>query len=126
MKEHNLITGNIVNAAFLIHQQIGPGLLESVYETVLFHELKTRGFHVERQKPISISFNGMNFDEGFRADLVVEKKVIVELKSIEKIIPAHKKQLLTYIKLTGMRVGLLINFSEYLIKDGVTRIVNGL
>jgi len=126
MKEHNLITGNIVNAAFLIHKQLGPGLLEKVYETVLFHELKTRGLHVERQKPISISFNGMNFDEGFRADLVVEKKVIIELKSIEKVIPAHKKQLLTYIKLTGMRVGLLINFGEYLIKDGVTRIVNGL
>ena len=126
MKEHNLITGNIVNAAFQIHKQLGPGLLESVYEAVLFHELKTRGFHVERQKPISISFNGMNFDEGFRADLVVEKKVIVELKSIEKVIPTHKKQLLTYIKLSGMRVGLLINFSEYLIKNGVTRIVNGL
>jgi GxxExxY protein len=126
MKEHNLITGNIVNAAFQIHKQLGPGLLESVYEAVLFHELKTRGFHVERQKPISISFNGMNFDEGFRADLVVEKKVIVELKSIEKVIPTHKKQLLTYIKLSGLRVGLLINFSEYLIKNGVTRIVNGL
>jgi GxxExxY protein len=126
MKEHNLITGNIVNAAFQIHKQLGPGLLESVYEAVLFHELKTRGFHVERQKPISISFNEMNFDEGFLADLEVEKKVIVELKSIEKVIPTHKKQLLTYIKLSGLRVGLLINFSEYLIKNGVTRIVNGL
>ncbi len=126
MVEHNLLTGNIVNAAFLIHKQLGPGLLETVYETVLFNELKNRGLHVERQKPIPVSFKGQDFDEGFRADLVVEEKVIVELKSVEHIIPVHKKQLLTYLRLTGMRVGLLINFGEYLLKDGVSRIVNGL
>jgi len=126
MKEHNLITGNIVNAAYLIHKELGPGLLETVYETVLFHELVDRGLHVERQKPMSITFNGIKFDEGFRADLVVEEKVIVELKSVEKVVRAHKKQLLTYIRLTGMRIGLLINFGEYLLKDGVSRIVNGL
>ena len=126
MIEHNILTGHIVNAAFMIHKELGPGLLESVYEAVLFRELDRRGFLIERQKPIPVRFKEDFFDEGFRADLVVENKVIVELKSVEKVIPSHKKQLLTYLELTGMRVGLLINFGEYLIKDGVTRIVNGL
>ena len=126
MIEHNILTGHIVNAAFMIHKELGPGLLESVYEAVLFRELDRRGFLIERQKPIPVRFKEDFFDEGFRADLVVENKVIVELKSVEKVIPSHKKQLLTYLKVTGMRVGLLINFGEYLIKDGVTRIVNGL
>jgi len=124
--EHNILTGHIVNAAFMIHKELGPGLLESVYEGILFRELGRRGIGVERQKPMPIRFKEDFFDEGFRADLVVEGKVIVELKSVEKVIPSHKKQLLTYLKLTGMKVGLLINFNEYLIKDGITRIVNRL
>ena len=126
MIEHNILTGHIVNASIMIHKELGPGLLESVYEAVLFRELERRSFMVERQKPIPVRFKEDFFDEGFRADLVVENKVIVELKSVEKVIPSHKKQLLTYLKLTGMKVGLLINFGDYLIKDGVTRIVNNL
>jgi GxxExxY protein len=126
MIEHNILTGHIVNAAYMIHKELGPGLLESVYETILFRELERRSLVVERQKPIPVRFKEDFFDEGFRADLVVESKVIVELKSVEKVTSLHKKQLLTYLKLTGMKVGLLINFNDYLIKDGVTRIVNGL
>ena len=126
MIEHNILTGHIVNAAFMLHKELGPGLLESVYEAILCRELEKRGFMVERQKPVPVRYKEDFFDEGFRADLIVENKVIIELKSVEKVIPSHKKQLLTYLKLTGMQVGLLINFGEYLIKDGVTRIVNGL
>ena len=126
MMEHNILTGHIVNAALMIHKDLGPGLLESVYEAILYRELKRRGLKVERQKPIPVRYKEDAFDEGFRADLVVEDKVIVELKSVETVIPSHKKQLLTYLKVTGMKVGLLINFGENLIKDGVTRIANKL
>lgn len=126
MKELNLITGQIVNAAYLIHRQLGPGLFETVYEATLFHELNKRGLRVDRQKPIPIRYGDTSFDEGFRADLVVDDKVIVELKSVEKVLPVHKRQLLTYLRLGEMRVGLLINFGENLIKDGIHRIVNGL
>jgi len=116
----------IVDAAFQIHTETGPGLLESVYELILTDELERRGLDVKRQVPIPIVFKGRTLDEGFRADLVVNGKVIIELKSVEKVKDVHKKQLLTYLKLSGMKLGLLINFGEALIKNGITRVVNGL
>ena len=122
----NDIAREIVDAAFQIHTETGPGLLESVYETILTDELERRGLRVERQKSIPVVFKGRTFDEGFRADLVVNGKVIIELKSVETVKDVHKKQLLTYLKLTGMKLGLLINFGEALIKSGITRVVNGL
>jgi GxxExxY protein len=105
---------------------LGPGLLESVYESVLAYELEKRGLHVLRQQAISVVYDGLVFDEGFRADLIVEDKVILELKSVEAMLPVHKKQLWTYLRLTDKQLGLLINFGSALIKDGITRIVNGL
>lgn len=116
----------IVDAAVKVHQALGPGLLESVYEVVLDHKLRAGGLFVERQAPIPIEFEGVRFDEGFRADLVVEKKVIVELKSVEKVTAAHKKQIQTYLRLTGCRLGYLLNFGEALMKHGITRAVNNL
>jgi len=101
-------------------------LLESVYDVILAYALRSRGLNVERQKPIPIVFDGMKFDEGFRADLIVEDKVIVELKSVENIAPVHKKQLLTYLRLADKRLGLLINFGASLIKDGISRVANKL
>ena len=124
--EENEIAREVVDAAYKIHRALGPGLLESVYEVILAHELIKCGFEVEKQKPIPIKYDNVSFDEGFRADIVVENKLIVELKSIEKIQPVHKKQLLTYLKLTDLKLGLLINFGSNLIKDGIHRIVNGL
>ena len=122
----NEIAKEIVDAAYHIHRKLGPGLLESVYEVILAHELKKRGVSVERQVPVAIVFDGIKFDEGFRADLIVEGKVIVELKSVEKVSPVHKKQLLTYLRLADKRLGLLINFGSELIRDGISRVVNGL
>jgi GxxExxY protein len=122
----NEIARLIVDAAYQVHTALGPGLLESVYETVLSHELAKRNLTVSRQTPISVIYQTMSFDEGFRADLVVEGKVIVELKSVERLAPVHKKQLLTYLRLADKRLGLLINFGEMLIKNGITRIVNRL
>ncbi len=116
----------IVHASYKIHTTLGPGLLESVYEAVLGYELEQLGLAVNRQAPIPIVYSGIKFDEGFRADLLVEGKVIVELKSVEKVAPVHKKQLLTYLRLSNKRLGLLINFGEALIKHGITRIVNQL
>ena len=116
----------VVDAAFQIHKRLGPGLLESVYEIVLSYELKKKGLKVERQQPVAIVYDEIKFDEGFRADLVVEEKVIVELKSVEKVMPVHKKQLLTYLRLADKRLGLLINFGDELIRDGISRVVNGL
>ena len=111
---------------YQIHTKLGPGLLESVYEIVLAHELKHRGLHVERQVSVPVVWEGISFDEGFRADVVVEGKVIVELKSLEKMQRVHGKQLLTHLRLSGMRLGLLVNFGEEYIKDGIKRVVNGL
>ena len=122
----NEIAKIIVDVAFQIHKRLGPGLLESVYETLLSYELKKRGLKVERQVPVAIVFDGIRFDEGFRADLIVEDKVIVELKSVENVVPVHKKQLLTYLRLTDKRLGLLINFGSELIRDGISRVVNSL
>jgi len=122
----NDIAKQIVDAPYKVHTTLGPGLLESVYETVLGYELVGRGLNVTRQAAIPVVYEQLSFDEGFRADLVVEDKVIVELKSVEKVAPVHKKQLLTYLRLADKRLGLLINFGEALIKDGITRIVNRL
>ena len=124
--EENEIAREVVNAAFRVHQNLGPGLLESVYEVVLAHELVNCGFKVERQKSIPIKYANISFDEGFKADIVIENKLIVELKSIEKVQPVHKKQLLTYLRLTNTKLGLLINFGSNLIKDDIYRVVNGL
>ena len=122
----NAIAKEIVDAAFRIHTTLGPGLLESVYQTVLASELGRRGLRTVSQQPIPVVYENVRIDTGFRADLVVEEKVIVEIKSVESLAPVHKKQLLTYLRLADKRLGLLINFHVALIKDGITRIVNGL
>ncbi|MDY0168947.1 MAG: GxxExxY protein [Thermoguttaceae bacterium] len=122
----NEIAKIVVDAAYCIHKHFGPGLHETVYEVCLVHELRKRGFQAERQKPVSIKYDSITFDEGFRADVVVENRVVLELKAVETIHPVHKKQLLTYLRLTGTRLGLLINFDVPLIKDGISRVVNGL
>ncbi|MBU1168875.1 MAG: GxxExxY protein [Proteobacteria bacterium] len=124
--DENDIGREVVDAAIAVHRELGPGLLETVYEVVLFDELQKRGLVTERQVPIPIVCRGIRFDEGFRADLIVEGTVIVELKSIEKVSPVHKKQLLTYLKLTGLKLGYLLNFGDALMKNGVTRTINGL
>jgi len=115
----------VVDCAVGLHKELGPGLLETVYEAVLAHELQDRGLKVERQVSIPISYRGIQFDEGFRADVVVEGKVILELKSVEHASNAHKKQVLTYLRLTGIKLGYLLNFGEALMKDGISRILNG-
>jgi GxxExxY protein len=116
----------ILEAAIHVHRELGPGLLESVYEVILFHELKKRNLKVERQVPISIHYNGIKFDEGFRLDLSVEDKIVLELKSLEHLTTAHKKQLQTYLRLTGLKLGYILNFGDALMKKGIVRAVNGL
>ena len=125
MKEND-IASTVVNLAYQIHTELGPGLFESVYEAILFYELTQQGFKVDRQKCIPVHWKEINLDLGFRSDLIVENKVLIEVKSIEAMAPVHKKQVLTYIRLTGIKLGLLINFNEALIKEGITRIANGL
>ncbi len=125
-RTENELAREIVDASYKVHSTLGPGLLESVYETILCHELQKRGLRVARQVPLPVIYENLSFDEGYRADLIVDGKVIVELKSVETIAPVHKKQLLTYLRLAGVRLGLLINFGEALIKHGITRVVNGL
>jgi iron complex transport system substrate-binding protein len=120
----NEITGEIVDAAVKLHMRLGPGLLESVYETLLARELTRRGLIVSRQHPVSFDFDGIHFDDGFRVDLLVENSVVVELKSLEKIALVHSKQVLTYLRLMNLRVGLLINFGALALRDGLHRIVN--
>ncbi len=115
----------IVDRAYHIHVKLGPGLLESVYELILFYELKRLRLHVERQVLIPVIWDGVAIGDGFRADLIVENKVIIELKSVEKGNPLHNKQLLTYLRLTDKRLGLLINFGLVRIKDGIERVANG-
>lgn len=126
MHRENEIAATIVDAAFRIHRTLGPGLLESAYEAVLAHELRKRCLGVLTQVPIPIKYESVCLETGFRADLIVEALVIVELKSLEKIAAVHKKQLTTYLKLADKRLGLLINFGEELIKNGITRIANGM
>ena len=126
MKELDEITGAVVDASLKIHRELGPGLLESVYEVVLARELDRRGFQVERQKPIRFEYDGMVFEEGFRTDLLIEGRVVVELKSVENLAPVHSKQLLTYLRLMNLPVGLLINFGAATLKEGLHRVVNHL
>jgi len=122
----NEIAKQVVDAAFKVHCNIGPGLLESVYEVLLAHELTRRGLKVERQVPVPIIYEGIQFEQGYQLDLLVDDKVIVEVKSIEQIAGVHKKQLLTYLRLKDKCLGLLINFNVELIKEGISRVVNGL
>lgn len=126
MSTENQLATQIVDAAFQVHVALGPGLLESVYERAMEYELTARNLRVERQVAIPVKYREVAFDEGFRADLIVEESVILELKSVEKLAAVAKKQLLTYLRLSDLRLGLLINFGEPLIKDGIHRIVNGL
>jgi iron complex transport system substrate-binding protein len=123
-REIDDITEIIIDAAYKIHTGLGPGLLESVYEAVLARELERRGLTVQRQVSVPFDYDGMHFDEGLRIDLLVEGKVIVELKSVEKLAPVHPKQLLTYLRLMNLPVGLLINFGAATLKEGIQRVVN--
>jgi GxxExxY protein len=122
----NEISKIIVDSAVAVHRELGPGLLESVYEIVLAYELQQRGLRVNRQVPIAIRYKDMSFGKAFCADIVVDRKVIVALKLVEQISEAHKKQVQTYLRLTGCKLGFLLNFGEALMKRGVTRVVNGL
>lgn len=122
----NQLSKIIVDCCFKIHTTLGPGLFESVYEEILNHELINRGLHVARQTAIPVIWNEIKLDQGFRADLIVENKVIIEIKSVEHVLPVHQKQLLTYLRLTDKKLGLLINFNDSLIKDGIQRIANNL
>ena len=126
MMTENEIARIVVDTAFHIHQTVGSGLLESVYEAILARELTKRGLSVSRQQPVPIRYEDLQFEVGFRADLIVNDLVIVEIKSVERAIPQHKRQVLTYLRMTGMRLGLVINFWEPLFKDGLIRVVNGL
>lgn len=118
------ITGKIIDQSFKLHKDLGPGLLESVYEAILEKELQKESLFVERQKPISFTYDGIEFTEGFRVDLLVERIVVVELKSIACLAPAHSKQVHTYLRLLDLPVGLLINFGAPTMKEGMKRIVN--
>ena len=128
MKETSLdiVTGEIVDAAYKLHTALGPGLLESVYETVLARDLVRRGMKVERQLPLSFEYDGMRFSEGLRVDLLVGSRVVVEITSVEALSPVHHKQLLTYLRLLNLPIGLLINFGAAHLREGLKRIVNGL
>ena len=122
----NQLAKEIVDAAYKIYNTLGPGLLESVYERILSYELRKRGLQVEQQVSVRVEYDGIQIEEGYRLDLLVEDRVIAEVKSIEQIANIHKKQVLTYLRLTGKRLGLLINFNGEVIRTGITRIVNGL
>ena len=124
MKENDIGT-IIVDSAVDLHRNLGPGLLETVYEVTLARALERRGLAVQRQVSVPIEYQGETFSEGFRADLIVGELVIVELKSLERVTPVHKKQLLTYLRLTGLKLGYLLNFGEALMRDGITRTING-
>lgn len=121
--EHDYIAKAVVESAYKVHTELGPGLLEHVYEVTLAHELNKRGFKVRRQVPIPIVYDGIKFDEAYKADLIVNDALIVELKSVKDLTDVHKKQLLTYLKLAKIRLGLLINFNESLIKNGIKRLI---
>ena len=120
----NQLTGKVIGAAIEVHKALGPGLLESTYEECLCHELQLRKIAYERQKPLPIEYKGVRLDCGYRLDLLVQGKIILELKACEKIDPIHEAQLLTYLKLSGMNVGLLLNFNVPVMRDGIVRIVN--
>ena len=122
----NDLTGRIIGAAIEVHKELGPGLLESAYEECLCHELCLKGIAHERQKPLPLTYKDITLDCGYRLDIVVENAIILELKACERIEPIHKAQLLTYLKLTSLNIGLLLNFNVPIMKDGITRIVNNL
>ena len=124
--DENKIARLVVDSAYSVHTELGPGLLESVYESALCHELNARDIKCSRQHQMRVVYKNVTINDTFRADILVEGKVIIELKSIENVMPVHKKQLITYLKLSDCRLGLLINFGSCLIKDGITRIVNKL
>jgi GxxExxY protein len=124
MRDINEVTGEVVDAAYRLHSRLGPGLLESAYRVVLAVDLKRRGLHVEEEKPISFDYEGMRIENAFRVDLLVEGRVVVELKSVEKLAPVHAKQVLTYLKLLDLPIGLLINFGSARMKEGMHRIIN--
>lgn len=124
MRDIETISADVVDAALQIHRDLGPGLLESVYETVLAVELTDRGYMVARQQPVDIEYRGIRFDSAFRADMVVDGRVVIEIKSVERLNAAHAKQLLTYLRLMKQPLGLLINFGGETLKEGLRRIVN--
>jgi GxxExxY protein len=120
----NDITGSIIQSAIRVHNELGPGLFESIYEEVLFYELNKKGMFIERQVSIPVIYDNRRMEVGFRADLIVEREVLVEIKSVETISSVHKKQVISYLRLTNLEIGLLINFNEELLKDGKTRLFN--
>ena len=124
MTNMNQLSSKIIGAAIEVHKTLGPGLLESAYEECLCHELNIQGLLFEKQKPLTIYYKGKKLDCGYRLDIVAEKAVIIELKSCEKVEPIHKAQLLTYLKLSGLNLGLILNFNVPLMRDGIVRIVN--
>ena len=124
--DENEIGKIVVDAALRVHRELGPGLLETVYEVVLAKELEERGLSVERQVSVPIVYRGLKFEEGFRADIIVGNRVILEIKSVEQIAKVHSKQVLTYLRLKRMHLGFLLNFGAALMKDGIERVVNGL
>ena len=126
MQEENRIAREVVDAALKLHRHFGPGIYESVYEPLLIYELRKRSLTTQQQTPVPLVYEGITFDIGFKTDVIVNDLVILELKSVEKLEPVHFKQLLTYLRLTGLRLGLLINFGENLLKDGIHRVVNDL
>ncbi len=124
-EELNKITAGIIGAAIEAHRNLGPGLLESAYQTALAYELDHRGYKVEQQKPLPMQYKEIKLDAGYRLDFLINEKVIVEIKSSDKIIPIHDAQILSYLKLSGCKVGLFINFNVKLLKQGIKRFVNG-
>jgi GxxExxY protein len=122
---YNELSGLILEVSIDIHKRLGPGLLESVYQAILAHELAKRGCSIQKEEPIPLIWDNLRFELGFRADLIVNDLILIELKSVEQIAPVHKKQVLTYLRITGKKLGLLVNFGEELLKDGFHRIING-
>ena len=125
-KQEDKFSKEIIGAVIEVHRHLGPGLLESAYEECMSHELNLRGLSFERQKPLALTYKGKNLDCGYRLDLVVEGLVILELKAVERIEPIHEAQLLTYLKLSDLKLGILINFNVPVLKNGIKRLVNNL
>jgi GxxExxY protein len=123
MEERDPVTGGIIAAAIELHRVLGPGLLESIYQRALCHEMHLRGILFQGQRPVAVNYKGVNLGDDLRLDLVVADQVIVELKAVEKLLPIHEAQLITYLKLAGLHVGLLINFNVRLLKEGIKRMV---
>ena len=123
MEERDPLTGAVIAAAIEVHRLLGPGLLESIYQRALVQELHLRGIQFQAQRPVPVDYKGVNLGDDLRLDIVVADQLIIELKAVEKLLPIHNAQLITYLKLTGLRVGLLINFNVRLLKEGITRIV---